>query len=72
LFYCLGAGSGALPCYKIFDCYWEMFDVEGYLRDTLSPGDFARLKAQAEKPPEKMASLLEVIAQTKTRAGEGD
>ncbi|MFO7840462.1 MAG: hypothetical protein R6X08_13305 [Desulfosalsimonadaceae bacterium] len=66
--YCLSAGDGDGPCWKIFDCWWEIFDVEGYLREHLSAEAFERLRRKAEAPPRnKIASIIEIAEQAKKR-----
>jgi len=67
-YYCRKCGENGLPCFKVFDCWWEIFDVVAYLRDELSPVDFERLKGT--KPKEKVLSLLEIIEQAKKNASE--
>lgn len=57
--YCLECEADKNPCFKIFDCWWETFDVVGYLKDTLAPEQFESL---AQKQPKtKVASLVEII-----------
>jgi len=67
-YYCRKVGENGLPCFKVFDCWWEIFDVVAYLKDELSPEDFEKLKGA--KPKEKVLSLLEIIEQAKKNAGE--
>jgi len=57
--------SGKDPCYKVFDCWWEQFDVSGYFRRHMNRDDFERLAAA--RPPDKMASLLSLIRQAQER-----
>ncbi len=61
--YCLDCEADKSPCFKIFDCWWESFDVVGYLKDTLSPEQFEALAQK--KPKSKVASLVEVIQKAK-------
>lgn len=65
--YCRTAGTD--PCYKVFDCWWERFDVTGYFRQHLSRAAFERLAAT--RPPDKMVGLLDVIRQAQERT-QGD
>ena len=53
------------PCFKIVDCWWETFDIVRYLQDHLPEEQVARIKEGRPKP--KVASLVEMIAQTKER-----
>lgn len=47
------------PCFKIFDCWWEYFDVVSYMRQKLSDEQFEKLTQRKTKP--KVASILEII-----------
>ena len=65
--YCRLCGDAGLPCWKIFDCWWEVFDITDFLKENL-PGDaFDRLVDAKPKP--KISSLVELIEQAKQRAG---
>lgn len=68
--YCLDAGDDTLPCFKICDCWWEVFDVVDYLKRTLSEQDFEKLMQNRPKP--KLTSLLQLIEQAQKRSGIGD
>ena len=57
--YCREAGHDSQCCFKVFDCWWEYFDVVAYMRRSLSAQAFDRL-ARA-RPPDKTASLVELI-----------
>ena len=51
------------PCSKVLDCWWQRFDVEGYLRQGLGP---EALEATLNRPPQpKMARILEAIQQAR-------
>ena len=41
--YCETCGANSLPCRKIMDCWWELFDIERYLKDTLTKEEFAAI-----------------------------
>jgi hypothetical protein len=58
LHYCKSCGPEKEACWKIMDCWWEVFDIVGYLQDTLSEGQFQRLMRKKPKP--KMTSILEI------------
>ncbi len=66
--YCRKAGEDQGPCFKSLDCWWERFDVVGYFRHRLPEARFNRL-AQS-RPPEKVASLVDLIRQAKQRTGK--
>ncbi len=62
--YCLQAGEGR-PCFKVLDCWWEIFDVTEYLRQTMGENELAALAASRPQP--KAASLVEIIRQARQR-----
>jgi len=65
--YCRAPGRD-LPCGRIFDCWWETFDVVAFIRAHFSEADIARITAP---PPDKRATLVELIERAK-RAAEPD
>lgn len=73
--YCMQAGmdqSGAgQPCHKIMDCWWETFDIQGFLQDTLSA---AAYEALLHKDPgnRRAASLLDAIGRAVDNNGESE
>ena len=62
-------GAGRMPCRKIFDCWFEQFDVESFMREHYT-------KEQIEKiltlPKPKMASLIELIQQANKNVRKAD
>ncbi|MDA8140700.1 MAG: hypothetical protein M0036_18800 [Desulfobacteraceae bacterium] len=66
--YCRAYGQEQQPCFKVLDCWWEVFDVVAYFRQCLSPEAFERI-CQA-KPPDKVASLVDLIRQARERSGK--
>lgn len=58
--YCTTCGEAGGYCFKVLDCWWEIFDVEAHLREKLSETELAELTAKRPKP--KVASLVEMIA----------
>ena len=58
--YCRRGGANTRPCFKILDCWWQRFDVVAHLKSRLSPEEFEALGRK--RPPEKIASLLDLIA----------
>lgn len=66
--YCRECGDGNLPCFKVIDCWWELFDVVAFFQNTLSKDDFNRLLQLKPKP--KVLSLVELIEQAKTRCNK--
>ena len=63
--YCRLSGDRGLPCWKVFDCWWETFDVVGYMKRSLSAEEYAELRRA--KPRPKVTSLIELIEQAKSR-----
>ncbi|MDY6905524.1 MAG: hypothetical protein SWH61_12665 [Thermodesulfobacteriota bacterium] len=66
--YCLGCGEDGGPCFKTADCWWEYFDVVGYLRTHYAEDTVSRILDARPRP--KVASLLELIEQAKERTGQ--
>ena len=64
--YCKTCEAGRTPCFKVFDCWWERFDVVDHLKRCLSPAAFARL-AQRRPAPDKVTSLVDLIRQAQER-----
>ena len=69
--YCKVCGEGETPCFKVFDCWWETFDVTAYLKERLSPSAFDRLVDAGTTPPNKVASLVDIIRQAQERTRQG-
>ena len=63
--YCRTGGDSETACWKIFDCWWERFDVVAHLR-AFMPEDKFRMIVNA-RPKPKMVSLVELIEQAKKR-----
>ena len=63
--YCKTSGDNHSICWKIFDCWWECFDVVGYLKKSLPKDKFKKLANS--KPKQKIVSLVELIEQAKKR-----
>ena len=57
--YCRTCGEEGAACHKIFDCWWERFDVFNYLKKRLPEAEFQKLMAVRPKP--KMTSLVELM-----------
>ena len=62
--YCRDSAGEGLPCWKIFECWWEHFDVTAYMKAYLSKEDYNRLVQMKPKP--KMLSLVELIEQARS------
>ena len=68
--YCRTCEPDHRPCFKVFDCWWEQFDVQGYFHEILSEKAFSRLANP--KPPDKVASLLDLIEQARQRLDDDE
>jgi hypothetical protein len=63
--YCRMSGDDHSVCWKILDCWWELFDVVTYLQNFLSEERFNQLVHAKPKP--KVVSLVELMEQAKKR-----
>ena len=66
--YCKVCGDDQSPCFKVFDCWWERFDVVAHMQACLSPEAFEALSASRPQP--KVTSLVDLIRQARTRASQ--
>ena len=66
--YCKVCGEDETPCFKVFDCWWERFDVVAHMQACLSPESFKALSASHPQP--KVTSLVDLIRQARARASE--
>lgn len=65
--YCLCSEADNRPCSKVLDCWWERFDVAGYLTETLGFAEVEKLQTAAPRP--KVQSLLYLVTAAKKRLG---
>jgi hypothetical protein len=63
--YCRKGDNNETVCWKIFDCWWERFDVVGHLQ-TCMPEDKFKMIVNA-RPKPKILSLVELVEQAKKR-----
>jgi hypothetical protein len=63
--YCRAPGAET-PCRKIFDCWWETFEVEAFIRSCYGEEKIAEITAP---PKQKMLSLVELIEQARKEKG---
>ncbi|MCU0599822.1 MAG: hypothetical protein MUE70_11275 [Desulfobacterales bacterium] len=63
--YCTTSGTESLPCFKMPDCWWEAFDVDAYLKERLAGPLYRRFIESAQKPQNKISSLIEMINMAK-------
>ena len=64
--YCKACGDGETPCFKVFDCWWERFNVVAHMQACLSPDAFKAISGSRPQP--KMTSLIDLIRQAQARA----
>lgn len=64
-YYCRTGGDEHATCWKIFDCWWEHFDVVDFLKTNLPNDKFQTLLDN--RPQAKIVSLVELIEQAKRR-----
>ncbi len=62
--YCRQGASGQ-ACRKIFDCWFESFDIERFMKEHFSAEE---LKAVLAGPKPKMTSLVELLQQAQKNA----
>jgi len=61
--YCRKPGED-IPCAKIYDCWWEQFDIQTFMSSNYSQDIIQRIT----KPPQaKTTSLIEMIQQIQKR-----
>jgi hypothetical protein len=65
--YCMLSGEDDDICWKILDCWWETFDVESYLKANMPEVAFKHLMATADKPKNKIGSILEIAEKVKKK-----
>jgi len=62
--YCRAPGS-EIPCRRVFDCWWETFDVEAFVRAHYSEADVAKTLAPRQ---DKTATIVELIERARKAA----
>ena len=68
--YCRTCSGEKKACWKIIDCWWEIFDVQRYLKDTLSEEEY-RCLIENRQPKPKVTSLLEILEKTRQQQKSG-
>lgn len=65
--YCRAVVNG-LPCNRVLDCWFEVFEVAEHLREHYSADELRRVF----RPPEgKVAQILSIVKAVRAREGEG-
>ena len=62
--YCLAPGEPT-PCFKVLDCWWEIFDVAAYLRSHL-PGNVVDGLIEGRERPNRLNAILELVEKLKS------
>jgi hypothetical protein len=57
--YCLESAEDEAPCWKIIECWWEIFDIATYLEKCLPLEKLNKL--MGKRPVPKIESLVELI-----------
>ena len=68
--YCKSCETDRSACFKIFDCWWERFDVVAHMQACLTPEAFEELRTRRPQP--KVASLLDIVRRVQQEAVEGN
>jgi endonuclease/exonuclease/phosphatase family metal-dependent hydrolase len=58
--------EGQTVCPSIRDCWWERFDVDSWLKESLTPDEYEKLVAGAPPPP-KVSRILDIIESVKKK-----
>ena len=66
--YCRAPGRD-LPCRKVFDCWFETFDVQGFIREHYTTEQIERILAPRQ---DKAATLVELIQRARQRRQSSD
>jgi hypothetical protein len=64
--YCREPGQET-PCRKIFDCWWETFDIQTFMNSHYNDETLQKI---TEPPKPKMFTLAELIQQAKERTAD--
>jgi len=64
LAYCRAPGS-EIPCRRVFDCWWETFEVEAFVRAHYGAGVIAQILAPRQ---DKTATIVELIERARKNA----
>jgi len=60
--YCRQPGS-EIPCRKIFDCWWEIFDIEGFIRTNFTPEQIEQILSPRK---DKACTIVELIEKARS------
>ena len=65
------SGASSQPCRKIFDCWFQTFDIEQFMKAHFTDEQIRAILAPSK---DKMTSIIELIEQAKNseKRGEGE
>ena len=66
--YCRCPGRD-LPCRKVFDCWWETFDVQDFIEHHFSAEQIEQILAS---PPGKTTTIVDLINQARQRTNQNN
>ena len=61
--YCETTGFAGKPCFKIADCWWQHFDVVGYLQKRLTAEELRQVLESRPQP--RLTGIMAQIAQAR-------
>ena len=64
--YCRAPGT-ELPCRKVFDCWFQTFDVQAFIRRHFSEQDIRQIGSPRQ---DKMVTLVDLIAKARKASRE--
>jgi hypothetical protein len=64
--YCRKPGSD-IPCSRIYDCWWETFDIKAFMNEHYGAETLAKV---TQPQQHRVTSLFEMIQQAQQRAKE--
>ena len=69
--YCMMSGEDDGICWKILDCWWEIFDVEAYLKANMPEAAFRGSSwPRPTNPKTKSPAFLQIVENAKKAKGE--
>lgn len=63
--YCEDCEEGKNPCSKLFDCWWEFFDVVAYAEKKFSAEQIQTITEPTKKP--RIFTIIDLIQQAQKR-----
>ena len=63
------AGLSSQPCRKIFDCWFQTFDINKFMKEHFTDEE---IKAILAPPKDKMTSIIELIQKAQQNSEKSD